>query len=167
MDYILTEQETYTLSEVQAIVKELKDKSDDIILEKDIQIEEMNAQITELGDIKAQNHAINVDMLLKEYGLDSTLKPLVDDEDIEVVKTKVELLSKLVTKEDIEEVEEEEIQEDVEKIEENEDEIVEEEEEKKVDTYVPTKNRTEDQYNKAIDKKNVKSALKTKLRKAY
>lgn len=167
MDYILTEQETYTLSEVQAIVKELKDKCDDIILEKDIQIEEMNAQITELGDIKAQNHAINVDMLLKEYGLDSTLKPLVDDEDIEVVKTKVELLSKLVTKEDIEEVEEEEIQEDVEKVEEDEDEIVEEEEEKKVDTYVPTKNRTEDQYNKAIDKKNVKSALKTKLRKAY
>ena len=167
MDYILTEQETYTLSEVQAIVKELKDKSDDIILEKDIQIQEIHAPLPELGDIKAQTHSINVDMLLKEYGLDSTLKPLVDDEDIEVVKTKVELLSKLVTKEDIEEVEEEEIQEDVEKIEENEDEIVEEEEEKKVDTYVPTKNRTEDQYNKAIDKKNVKSALKTKLRKAY
>lgn len=97
MEFEYEEKEQYTQEEVQAIVESFKNKAIETISAKDA---ELTGLTTEYDELKSKHHKLNISTLMKEKNIDEDLFDLVVDEDIKVVKKKIEKLATATAKKD-------------------------------------------------------------------
>ncbi|MEY8415646.1 hypothetical protein AAK964_05045 [Tissierella praeacuta] len=95
MEFKFEEKEQYTLEDVQALVEGFKSKVDEVIIAKDDTITELTTQAEKVKELEQSNHQLNIKNLAIENGITEDLFDLIVDEDIEVVKTKIDLVKTL------------------------------------------------------------------------
>lgn len=137
MEFEYEEKEQYTQEEVQAIVESFKNEVDNTITLKDTELTELATEVEKVKELETTNHSLQVKNLAIQNGIDEDLIELIVDEDLEVVKKKIEKLKSIKKVDDLD------------------------------DTYKPTQKRSEDAYEKAIKSKDVESALKNKFGRLF
>lgn len=137
LEFEFEEKEQYTLEEVQGLVSDLKGQATETIELKDTELTEALEQAERVSELEGNNHTLQIKNLAIQNGIDEELIDLIADDDIEVVKTKIDKLKSM-------------------------------QKEKEIDnSYKPTKTREDDAYQKAIDNKDSKSALKSKFARIF
>ena len=129
------EKEQFTNEEVQAILDGVKGQVEVIIKDKDETITGLTTEGEKVKELEESNHNLSIKNLAISSGISEDLFDLIVDEDLEVVKSKIELVKGLKQVAD--------------------------------DGYKPTNKRAEDQYEKAINSKDVEGALKSKLGRLF
>lgn len=129
--------DNFTLEEVQAIVSDFEKLAGETIKEKDETITGLTTQVEGIEKLEGANHELQVQNLAIQNGIGEDLFDLIQDDDIEVVKTKIELVKNIKKSNDTE------------------------------NTFKPEKKRSEDGYEKAINEKDVEGALKNKFSRMF
>lgn len=139
MEFEFEEKEQYTQEEVQAIVESLKSEVDNTIKTKDTELTELTTEVEKVKELETTNHQLSIKNLAIQNGIDEDLFDLVQDDDLKVVEKKIEKLKSIKKVDDIDR------------------------------SYKPsqTQKRSEDQYEKAINNKDVESALKNKFGRLF
>ena len=89
------QQEQYTLEDVQAIIDGFKVEVGNTIKTKDETIVGLTTQVEKVKELEEGNHLLQIKNLAIESGITDDLFDLIQDDDIEVVKTKIELVKGL------------------------------------------------------------------------
>lgn len=95
MEFKFEEKEQYTLDEVKALVGDFETKAKETIASKDEIITGLTTEVEKIKELETNNHDLTIKNLAIQNGIDEDLYDLIIDNDIEVVKTKIELVKTL------------------------------------------------------------------------
>lgn len=95
MEFEFEEKETYTLEDVQSLVKSFKGVAGEIITAKDETIAGLTTDTEKVKELEESNHNLQVKNLAVTNGISEDLMDLILDDDMEIVKTKIELVKNL------------------------------------------------------------------------
>ena len=95
MKFEFEEKDQYTLDEVKGLVDGFKSTVKETIDVKDETITELTTQAEKVKELEQSNHQLNIKSLAIENGITEDLFDLIADDDIEVVKTKIEMVKGL------------------------------------------------------------------------
>lgn len=137
LDFEYEEKQNYTNEDVQAILSDFKSKAIEIVESKDLELAGLTTELEKVEELEQGNHLLQIKNLAISNGIDEDLFDLIVDDDIEVVKAKIDKL-KAVTKE-------KEID----------------------NSFKPTENRVEDAYTKAESNNDVKGMLSQKINRIF
>lgn len=137
LEFEYEEKQNYTNEDVQAILSDFKSKAIEIVESKDLELAGLTTELEKVEELEQGNHLLQIKNLAISNGIDEDLFDLIVDDDIEVVKAKIDKL-KAVTKE-------KEID----------------------NSFKPTENRAEDAYTKAESNNDVKGMLSQKINRIF
>lgn len=95
MEFEFEEKEQYTLEDVQAIVESFRTTVGETIKLKDETIAGLTTDVEKVEELQTSNHELHIKNLAIENGITEDLFNLIADEDLDVVKTKIELVKSL------------------------------------------------------------------------
>ncbi len=131
------EKEQYTLEDVQAIVEGFKAKVEETIKTKEEAITGLTSKVEGLEELQGQFKELQIKNLALENGIGDDMLDLIRDDDLELVKNKIELVKGLKKEKEID------------------------------NSYKPENKRKDDGYEKAINSNDVEGALKFKLGRLF
>lgn len=95
MEFNFEEKEQYSLEDVQAIIEGIKSTVGETIKAKDDSIIDLTTKVEKVKELEQTNHQLNIKNLAIENGISEDLFSLIEDDDIEVVKAKIEMVKGL------------------------------------------------------------------------
>lgn len=137
MEFEFEEKEQYTLDEVKGLVETFKTTVGETIKVKDETIVELTTKVEGLAELELNNKELSIKNLALANGIGDDMLDLIRDDDLEVVKTKIELVKGLQADKDVE------------------------------NSYKPEQKRKDDDYEKAIKSNDIEGALKSRLSRLF
>lgn len=137
MEFEFEEKEQYTHEDVKGLLETFKTTVGETIKVKDETIVELTGKVEGLAELELNNKELSIKNLALVNGIGDDMLDLIRDDDLEVVKTKIELVKGLQADKDVE------------------------------NSYKPEQKRKDDDYEKAIKSNDIEGALKSKLSRLF
>lgn len=137
MEFEFEQLEQYTHEQVQAIVEGFKTKVEETIKAKDEEVLGLTTQVERFKELETTNKDLSIKNLALANGIGDDMLDLIRDDDLEVVKTKIELVKGLQANKNID------------------------------NSYKPTEKRKDDDIAKLEKDGNVEGMLKHKLTRFF